>query len=76
MWLLNHFIKFVITSHLLLRRACADHPYMQRAVAQTEHGLLNSDVIKEEEASHILFSQIMMRNTKTRPKIYLNLSWY
>jgi hypothetical protein len=52
----NRLSKFIIMTHLPLRRASADYSYLQHIVVETERHLCNSTVIKEEEISYILFS--------------------
>jgi hypothetical protein len=60
-WLLNHFIKlsswliYLLTGHTPTIIVCN----MQRAVAETQRFLINPIVIKEEDVTYVLFSQIM-----------------
>jgi hypothetical protein len=56
--LLDRFSKFIITIHLPLRRASANRHRLHRVV-QTEWCLRNSTIVKEEEASYVLFYLIM-----------------
>jgi hypothetical protein len=62
--LLDHFSKFIITSHLPLRRAHVDHRGLQHIVAQTKQCLLSSTIVKEDEASYVLLSIIMFFYTE------------
>jgi hypothetical protein len=57
--MLECFIKFVITALLHFHRTHADCRRLQCTVTKIKCHLLNSIVIKEGEAMHILFSQIM-----------------
>jgi hypothetical protein len=57
--LLDHFIKFIITIHLRLHRTHANGHHLQHSVAQTECRLLNSTIVKEEDALYVLFFQIV-----------------
>jgi hypothetical protein len=59
MLLLDRFFNFIITAHLHFRRASADHRCMQCVIAYTKWHLDNPTVVKENEASYIIFSQIM-----------------
>jgi hypothetical protein len=59
MWVLDHYIKFIITARLPLHRARVDRRHLQGAVNQTERRLHNSITVKEEEALYILFSQVI-----------------
>jgi hypothetical protein len=58
-WLLDRFSKFIITTRLPLRWTSVDCRHLQCVIVQTEWHLHNSTVVKEEEASYIVFSLIM-----------------